>query len=56
MKDRSLVELANDPKNDALQGYIPEEYRVNDLPLIWLRSDTYRGITDEDRKGIFNLY
>ncbi len=56
MKDRSLVELANDLKNDALQGYIPEEYRVNELPLIWLRSDTYRGITDEDRKEIFNLY
>lgn len=56
MKDRTLVEIANDPKNDALQEYIPEEYRVKDLPLVWLRSDTYRGITDEDRKGIFNLY
>lgn len=56
MNDRTLVELANDPKNDALQEYIPEEYRVKDLPLVWLRSDTYRGITDEDRKGIFNLY
>lgn len=56
MKDRTLVELANDPKNDALQEYIPEEYRVKGLPLVWLRSDTYRGITDEDRKGIFNLY
>lgn len=56
MKDRTLVELANDPKNDALQEYIPEEYRVKDLPLVWLRSDTYREITDEDRKGIFNLY
>ena len=56
MKDRTLVELANDPKNDALQEYIPEEYRVKNLPLVWLRSDTYRGITDEDRKGIFNLY
>ena len=56
LKDRPLVELANDPKNDALQEYIPEEYRVKDLPLVWLRSDTYRGITDEDRKGIFNLY
>lgn len=56
MKDRTLVELANGPKNDALQEYIPEEYRVKDLPLVWLRSDTYRGITDEDRKGIFNLY
>lgn len=56
MKDRTLVKLANDPKNDALQEYIPEEYRVKNLPLVWLRSDTYRGITDEDRKGIFNLY
>lgn len=56
MKGRTLVELANDPKNDALQEYIPEEYRVKDLPLVWLRSDTYRGITNEDRKGIFNLY
>ena len=56
MRAHSLSELANDPKNDALQSLIPEEYRVKDLPLIWLRSDTYRGITDEDRKGMFNLY
>lgn len=56
MRAHSLSELANDPKNDALQSLIPEEYRVKDLPLIWLRSDTYRGITDEDRKEIFNLY
>ena len=52
MRAHSLSELAN----DALQSLIPEEYRVKDLPLIWLRSDIYRGITDEDRKGIFNLY
>ena len=56
MRAHSLSELANDPKNDALQTLIPEEYRVKDLPLIWLRSDTYRGITDEDRQEIFNLY
>ena len=56
MRAHSLSELANDPKNDALQSLIPEEYRVKDLPLIWLRSDTYRGITDEDRQEIFNLY
>ena len=56
MRAHSLSELANDPKNDALQSLIPEEYRVKDLPLIWLRSDTYRVITDEDRNGIFNLY
>ena len=52
MRAHSLSELAN----DALQSLIPEEYRVKDLPLIWLRSDTYRGITDEDRQEIFNLY
>ena len=52
MMAHSLSELAN----DALQSLIPEEYRVKDLPLIWLRSDIYRGITDEDRKEIFNLY
>ena len=52
MRAHSLSELAN----DALQSLIPEEYRVKDLPLIWLRSDIYRGITDEDRKEIFNLY
>lgn len=56
MRAHSLSELANDPKNDALQSLIPEEYRIKDLPLIWLRSDIYRGITDEDRKEIFNLY
>lgn len=56
MKDWTLVELASDPKNDALHEYIPEEYRVKDLPLVWLRSDCYRGISEEDRKGIFNLY
>ena len=56
MRAHSLSELANDPKNDALQSLIPEEYRVKGLPLIWLRSDTYRGITDEDRQEIFNLY
>lgn len=56
MSDRSLAELANAPDNDALQGYIPEEYRVKDIPLVWLRNDTYPGITDKDRKEIFNLY
>ena len=56
MRAHSLSELANDPKNDALQSFIPEEYRVKDLPLIWLRSDIYRGISDDERKNIFNLY
>ena len=56
MSARSLGEFANDPKNAMLQLYIPEEYRVKDLPLVWIRSDTYRGISEEERKNIFNLY
>ncbi len=56
MSHKSLEELAFDPKNTELQEYIPEEYRIKDLPLIWIRNDCYRGITDEDRNGIFNLY
>lgn len=56
MSNRTLEELANEPNNEALQAYIPEQYRLSGLPLIWLRSDTYRGITNEDRKGIFNIY
>ena len=56
MSARYLGELANDPKNATLQLYIPEEYRVKDLPLVWIRSDTYRGISEDERKNIFNLY
>lgn len=56
MSARSLGELANNPKNAMLQLYIPEEYRVKDLPLVWIRSDTYRGISEDERKNIFNLY
>lgn len=56
MSARSLGEFANDPKNAMLQLYIPEEYRVKDLPLVWIRSDTYRGISEDERKNIFNLY
>lgn len=56
MSNQTLEELANEPNNETLQAYIPEEYRVSGLPMIWLRSDTYRGITDQDRKEIFNIY
>lgn len=56
MSHKSLAELTNDPKAAELQAYIPEEFRTKDIPLIWIRSDCYPGITDEDRKGIFNLY
>lgn len=55
MSHMSLEEMAFSVNVD-LQAYIPEEYRVKDIPLLWFRNDCYRGITDEDRNGIFNLY
>lgn len=55
MSHKSLEETAFSVNVD-LQEYIPEEYRVKDIPLLWFRNDCYRGITAEDRKGIFNLY
>lgn len=55
MSHKSLEEMAFGI-NDELQGYIPEEYRIKDMPLLWFRNDTYRGITAEDRKGVFDLY
>lgn len=56
MSHKSLAELAFDPGNAELLAYIPEEYRIKGFPLIWIRNDCYRGISEEDRKGIFNLY
>lgn len=53
---KSLEELAFGPGNAELQAYIPKEYRVEGLPIVWLRNDCYRGISEEDKKGIFNLY
>lgn len=53
---KTLEELAFDPGNAQLQAYIPEEYRIKGVPLIWIRNDCYRGITADDRKGVFNLY
>lgn len=55
MSHQSLEELADANDNAALQAYIPEEYRVKDMPLVWIRSDVYPGIPDEERKNIFNL-
>lgn len=55
MSHKSLKELAYDSNNAELQAYIPEEFRIKDLPLVWVRNDCYRGIADEERKGIFNL-
>lgn len=56
MSHKSLAELADTKNNDSLQAYIPEEYRVRDMPLVWIRSNTYHGISDDERKNIFNLY
>lgn len=55
LSHKSLEEIAFSVNVD-LQEYIPEEYRVKDMPLLWFRNDTYRGITAEDRKGVFDLY
>lgn len=55
MSQKSLEEIAFIVNVD-LQEYIPEEYRVKDIPLLWFRNDCYRGITADDRKDVFNLY
>lgn len=55
MSHKSLEEMAFSVNVD-LQEYIPEEYRVKDIPLLWFRNDCYRGITADDRKDVFNLY
>lgn len=55
MSHKSLKEIAFSVNVD-LQEYIPEEYRVKDIPLLWFRNDCYRGITADDRKDVFNLY
>ncbi len=55
MSHKSLEEIAFSVNVD-LQEYIPDEYRVKDMPLLWFRNDCYRGITADDRKDVFNLY
>lgn len=55
MSHMSLEEMAFSVNVD-LQDYIPGEYRVKDIPLLWFRNDCYRGITADDRKGVFDLY
>lgn len=54
LSESTLESVAAERNNEALQSYIPEEYRVKDLPLVWLRSDTYRGISDDERKSTFD--
>lgn len=55
MSHKSLEEITFSVNVD-LQEYIPEEYRVKDIPLLWFRNDCYRGISAEDRKSVFDLY
>ena len=50
MSHKSLDELADAQDNAALLAYIPEEYRVKDMPLVWIRSNVYPGIPDEEQK------
>lgn len=49
-----LSELANVRDYSTLQNYISEEFRVKPIPLIWIRSDTYRQFTMEQRTNIFD--
>lgn len=55
MNHMSLEEMAFSVNAD-LQEFIPKEFRVKDIPLLWFRNDCYRGITATDRKGVFDLY
>lgn len=52
----SLIELAS-ANNNEIQEIIPENYRKQkEKPLIWLRRDCYRGISDKDRKEMFDSF
>ena len=52
----SFIELAS-ANNNEIQEIIPENYRKQkEKPLIWFRSDCYRGISDKDRKEVFDSF
>lgn len=52
----SFTELAS-ANNNEIQEIIPENYRKQkEKPLIWLRSNCYRGISDKDRKKVFDSF
>lgn len=52
----SFIELAS-ANNNEMQEIIPENYRKQkEKPLIWFRSDCYRGISDKDRKEVFDSF
>ena len=52
----SFIELAS-ANNKEIQEIIPENYRKQkEKPLIWFRSDCYRGISDKGRKEVFDSF
>lgn len=52
----TLVELSQWAGPESIQDLIPNEYRLPEIPLVWLRSDSYRGIENDERINVFNLY
>lgn len=56
LQDHTLKELSQWVGPESIQDLIPAEYRLPDMPLLWLRSDSYRGIEDAERINVFNLY
>lgn len=56
LQTHSLEELSMWSRLESIQDLIPAEYRLSEIPLIWIRSDCYRGIDAEGRKEVFNLY
>ena len=56
LRNHTLEELSHWVGSKSLQDHIPPEYQLPDMPLLWLKSDCYRGIEDAERMNLFNLY
>lgn len=56
LRNHTLEELSYWVGSESLQDLIPTEYRLPDMPLLWLKSDCYRGIEETERMNVFNLY
>ncbi|ROT12094.1 hypothetical protein EEL50_12340 [Muribaculaceae bacterium Isolate-105 (HZI)] len=56
LRNHTLEELSLWVGPESIQDLIPVEYRLHDIPLLWLRSDCYRGIEESERINVFNLY
>lgn len=56
LRNHTLEELSHWAGSESIQDLVPIEYRVPDMPLVWLRSDSYRGIEDTERMNVFDLY